>query len=236
MRSISEIRKDSKPIILLGDSNNLDHILELCESSGRQVIGMAGSDHIKPNSQTRLSILDLDQCLREKTRYEFFVVTWWFPFNNAVYRASNKRRDALLDCMKQHQLVGATIVHATAVVSPLARIDHHVSVGALSVLVANCQIHRDVNMKEQCYVSHDVTVGQNTMIQIKSTVTGKVCIGSNSYIGVASTIVNQRGYDAMHIGNNVIIHPNQLVVRDVADNTIISHKKTSFVKSDEVDQ
>ena len=236
MRTINEIRKDTKPIVLLGDSNNLQHIVEICQSSGREVVGIIDPDYPAQDELKGLPLLDKEICFANKDNYEFFVSTWWFPFYDPVYFKMAEKRNMFLKWINDYELVGATIIHATAVVSPTAKIARHVSIGALSMLIANCEIHRDVNVKEQAYVSHDVVIGANSMVQIKSTLTGRITVGHDTYIGVAATIVNGRSYSVMNIGNHVVIHPNQLVVTPVADNTVVSYKKPSFLtKTEQVD-
>lgn len=228
MRTIEEIRTDSKPIIFLGSSYNIQNLVELCQSSGRQVVGLIDPDYSAQKEFHGVSVLDKDQYLNNRNDYEFFVATWWQPFQNSVHIRDLEKRSMLLSWFDEYNLTGATLVHNTAVVSPRAKIDRNVSIGALSVLVADCQIHKHVNIREQCYVSHNVVVESNSVLQIKATVTGDITVGHDSYIGIASTIVNSRPLDPMRIGNHVIIHPNQLVVESVPDNTIVSHKKPPF--------
>ena len=228
MRTIEEIRKDNKPIIFLGSSYNIQNLVELCQSSSRTVVGLIDPDYSSQTEFRGLPVLDRDKYLNNKDDYEFFVATWWQPFQNSVHIRDRQKRLMFLDWMEEYNLVGATIIHKTAVVSPSAKIARNVSIGALSILVNNSQIHQDVNIREQCYISHNVEINNNSVIQIKVTVTGDITIGHNSYIGIASTIVNSRPLESMRIGDRVIIHPNQLVVESVPDNTIVSYKKPSF--------
>lgn len=228
MRTIEEIRKDNKPIIFLGSSYNIQNLVELCQSSSRTVVGLIDSDYSSQTKFCGLPVLDQDKYLNNKDDYEFFVATWWQPFQNSVHIRDRQKRLMFLDWLEEYNLVGATLVHNTAVVSPSAKIARNVSIGALSILVNNSQIHQDVNIREQCYISHNVEINNNSVIQIKATITGDITIGHNSYVGIASTLTNSRPLDPMRIGNHVIIHPNQLIVESVPDNTIVSYKKPSF--------
>jgi acetyltransferase-like isoleucine patch superfamily enzyme len=229
MRSIKEIKKDSKPIVFLGSCHNIQNLVELCNSSGREVIGLIDPDYDSQKEFYGLPVLQKKPYINEPEKYEFFVATWWTPFQNNVHRRNLKKRRLFLAWMESYKFTGATVIHDTAVISPKAMIDSHVSVGALSILVQNCQIHKHTNIREQCYVSHDVVVDSNCVLQMKSTVTGSITVGSNTYIGPGATVVNGSPLNPMHIGNNVIIHPNQLVLESVADNTIVSYKKAPFV-------
>jgi len=213
----------------LGSSYNIQHQIELCKSADREVVGLIDPDYDTQKDFKGIPVLDRNTYFDKKNQFEFFVVTWWQPFQDIVHIRSKQKRLIFLDWMQQFKLTGATLIHDTAVVSPYALIGRNVSVGALSILVNGCQIHDHVNVREQCYISHNVKIDSNSMIQIKATVTGDIKIGHDTYIGIASTLVNSRPLDPMQIGNHVIIHPNQLVVESVADNTIVSYKKPPFV-------
>jgi acetyltransferase EpsM len=228
MRTIKEIRKDTKPIIFLGSSYNIQNLVELCQSSGRQVVGLIDSDYSSQPEFHGLPVLNQEQYLAQHNDFEFFVATWWTPFQSEVHKREIQKRKMFIDWIKKYNLTGATVVHDSAVISPGAKIDSHVSVGALSVLVHNCKIHSHTNIREQCYVSHDVLIESNCVLQMKASITGSIHVGSNTYIGPGVTVVNSRPLEPMRIGNDVIIHPNQLIVSSVTDNTVVSYKKAPF--------
>lgn len=228
MRSIDEIRKDYKPIVFLGSSWNIQNLVEICHSSGREVVGLIDPDYQGQSKFKNVPVLDKEKFLSRKNEFEFFVATWWAPFQNDIHRREIQKRKMFIDWMQEFDLVGATVVHASAVISPQAKIARHVSVGALSVLVCNCEIHSHCNIREQCYVSHDVVIESNCVVQIKATITGNIRVGHDTYIGPATVLVNGNPVEDMHIGNHVVIHPNQLVVKSVPDNTIVSYKKAPF--------
>lgn len=228
MRTIEAIRQDTKPIVFLGSCYNIQNLVELCQSSGRTLIGLIDPDYQSQNYFKNVPVLDKEKILNAKNAFEFFVATWWTPFQNDIHRREIQKRKMFLDWMQDFDLVGATLVHDSAVVSPQSKIANHVSIGALSVLANHCQINKDCNIREQCYVSHDVVIEPNCMLQIKATVTGGIHVGHDTYIGPAATVVNSRPLEQMRIGSNVIIHPNQLVLDSVPDNTIVSYKKPAF--------
>jgi len=228
VRTIDQIRKDHKPIVFLGSSWNVQNLIELCNSSGREVLGLIDPDYEGQSTFKNVPVLDKEKFFSRKNEFEFFVATWWAPFQTDVHRREIQKRKMFIDWMQELDLVGATVVHASAVVSPQAKIDRHVSVGALSVLISNCEIHSHSNVREQCYVSHDVVIESNCVLQMKATVTGSIHIGHDTYVGPAATMVNGRPSEPMHIGSHVVVHPNQLVVNSVPDNTIVSYKKASF--------
>jgi hypothetical protein len=147
MRQIDEIRKDNKPIVFLGSCYNIQNLVELCNSSGREVVGLIDPDYDSQDEFHGLPILKKQSIIDQSDRYEFFVATWWTPFQNDVHRREIKKRRLFLTWMKDYNLVGATVIHDSAVISPKAKIDSHVSVGALSILVQNCKIHSHTNIR-----------------------------------------------------------------------------------------
>jgi UDP-3-O-[3-hydroxymyristoyl] glucosamine N-acyltransferase len=91
------------------------------------------------------------------------------------------------------------------------------------------EISDHASIKEQCYISHGVKIGRNTVVQLRGCVTGDVYVGSDSYIGVGSTILH-RGATATPtmIGDRVLIHPNVLVFQDLPSGSTASLRDKKF--------
>jgi len=58
MRPINEIRKDNKPIVFLGSCYNVQNLVEICHSSGRQVIGLIDPDYRSQKEFHGLPVLE----------------------------------------------------------------------------------------------------------------------------------------------------------------------------------
>jgi bifunctional N-acetylglucosamine-1-phosphate-uridyltransferase/glucosamine-1-phosphate-acetyltransferase GlmU-like protein len=220
MRSISQIRQDHKPIIFLGSCNSIQNIIEICHASGREVVGVIDPDYDLCTEFRGLPILNKETYLTQSDVYEFFVAAMRTPFKDPVFTRNNSKREMLLSWITEYNLTGATLIHPTAVISPTAKIDNHVSIGAMSIVSCGSTIHKNVTVREQCYISHDVEICENSIIQIKATITGSVKIGKNSYIGIASTIVNRLPLTPQCLGENVLVHPTVLVLEGLPDNAI----------------
>jgi serine acetyltransferase len=224
MRTIEEIKQDSKPIIFLGSSSSMENLVEICKLNDRKVLGIVDPDYASQSELHGLPILDKDTYFSQADQYEFFVASWWFPFKPPVFQRDREKRNMLLGWMKEYNLTGANIIHPTAVVSSSTKIDRNVAIGALSVILCNTTIHKNTVIREQTYISHDVEIGENSVIQIKATVTGRIKIGKNAYIGVGSTIMNGMPITVMPIGDNVLVHPTMLVLNELPDNAVVGLK------------
>jgi serine acetyltransferase len=224
MRTIEEIKQDSKPIIFLGSSSSMENLVEICKLNGRKVVGIIDPDYVSQPELYGLPILDKDTYFNQADQYEFFVASWWYPFKMQVFQRDREKRNILLGWITECNLTGANIIHPTAVVSSSAKIDRNVVIGALSVILCNTTVHKNAVIREQTFISHDVEVGENSVIQMKATVTGRIKIGKNAFIGVGSTIMNGMPTTVMSIGDNVLIHPTMLVLNELPDNAVVSLK------------
>jgi UDP-3-O-[3-hydroxymyristoyl] glucosamine N-acyltransferase len=230
MRTIEEIRSNTKPIILLGSSLTSYNLLESCEAQGITVLGFIDPDYMGQTHLYGKPLLDKDTYLTKyKDLVEFFVATNWNPDPHRVTVRNNNKRDMLISWIDEYNLTAATLVHPTAIVSPGALIGRNVSIGALTMVCYDAEIHDDASIKEQCYISHGVKIGRNTVIQLRGCVTGDVHIGSNTYIGVGATLLH-RGATATPtiIGDNVLVHPNVLVFQDLPSGSTASLRDKKF--------
>ena len=230
MRTIEEIRNNTKPVILLGSSLTSHNLLESCEAQGITVLGFIDPDYSGQTSLYGKPLLDKDTYLTKyKDLVEFFVATNWNPDPHRVTVRNNKKRDMLIDWIDEYNLSAATLVHPTAVISPGALIGRNVSIGAMSMVCHGAEISDHASIKEQCYISHGVKIGRNTVVQLRACITGDVYVGSNTYVGVGSTILH-RGATATPtiIGDNVLIHPNLLVFQDLPSGSTASLRDKKF--------
>ena len=80
-------------------------------------------------------------------------------------------------------------------------------------------------VNENARIGKDVTL--NPLVVIGHKVPGGGCpvIGDNCFIGAGAKI-----FGDIHIGNNVTVAPNAVVVKDVPDNTIVGGVPARFLK------
>jgi len=220
MRHINDVLDDQLPVVFLGSSTGMYNQIDICRARGRQVVGIFDSDY---SSQTELHGLPILNTIPDYC--EFFVATSWTPFDGPIFERNREKRQKLLTFMKENNLIGATLVHPTTVVSLGALIGRNVSIGAQSYISHGCRIESDVLIREQVFIGHDVTIKENTVVQIKSTITGNTDIDANVYVGVNSTVINRMPLDRITIGENSLIYPNELVLKSVPKNNIVKSRR-----------
>jgi len=82
---------------------------------------------------------------------------------------------------------------------------------------------------EKCTIFHQVTIGSNTLADSRGS--GSPVIGNNVYIGCGAKIIGN-----VHIGDNVRIGANCVVVKDIPDNcTVVMEKPRLIYKENKVD-
>jgi acetyltransferase-like isoleucine patch superfamily enzyme len=167
-----------------------------------------------------LEDITLDEALDERADCEYLVGTTWVPGQHPISRRTRNKRLGLIGIMQDHRLVGATVAHPSAQISPRARLGHNVIIGSRAQINHGAVIHDHVTVKDQAYISHDVVVGSRSLIQIGACVTGGCEVGEDCFVGVKSTIVN-RHQDGRHmkIGNGTVIAPSVTVFEDLPENS-----------------
>lgn len=214
MRTIQDIRQDHVPVIIMGHCSTLPNVVESLELVGRRVHGIMDRDYRGQEHVMGLPLLPDHEYLRAGTReqYEFFVATGWQPGRDADMQRTNAKREQYLEWMSRFNLVGATIIHPTAVISPGAKFGRNVRVGALAMVNHGAVVHDHATIRDQAYVSHDVTVGRDSVVQIGARLTGNVQLGEHVYVGVSSTVVARRGRP-MLLADHSVTWPGVTVMR-----------------------
>jgi carbonic anhydrase/acetyltransferase-like protein (isoleucine patch superfamily) len=202
------------PIVFLGSSTGMYNQIDICHALGRPIVGIYDQDYSSQETLHGLAILKELPSLE----CEYFVATFWTPFDGPVFERNRQKRQHLLDFMRDNNLKGATLIHPTAIVSPGAQVGRNVSIGALSYVSHGAVIQPNVLIREQVFIGHDVTIEENTVVQIKATITGNTDIGADNYIGINASIVNRMPLNRISIGENSLIYPNELVLTSVPKN------------------
>jgi UDP-3-O-[3-hydroxymyristoyl] glucosamine N-acyltransferase len=84
------------------------------------------------------------------------------------------------------------------------------AVVATGLFRSNTELQRDVRIGSQAFVSHDVTVGERTLIGHGAVVNGNVKVGANVWIGPGAVVSND-----LNVGDDAFVSLGAVVVRDV---------------------
>lgn len=215
---------ESKPVVFLGSGTSMPNVIECLHLLGRPVHGVWDPDYLGQDDLYGLPVLPSNWLDTQPVQqYEFFVATTWMPNRHRIIARNNHKRQELVHEMRSRNLIGATIVHPTAVVSPGAKLGRNVYVGAHTVICHGAHIHDHALIRDQAYVSHGVVIGEDTVVQIKSTITGDVHVGRHCYIGINATVIHRGSYESvMTLGDNVVIHPGLTVLQALPDGAVAS--------------
>lgn len=105
----------------------------------------------------------------------------------------------------------ATVIDATARVSPLARIGRNVLIMAGVVITSDAVVEDHVCVLPNSVVHHGAVLGRHSLIGANVTVAGGTVVGRNCYVGSGSTLK-----DGLAIGEGALIGLGSVVIRDVA--------------------
>ena len=107
-------------------------------------------------------------------------------------------------------------------IHPRSIISREVEIGSGTVVMANVVINPNSTIGKHCIVNtssvieHDNKLGDYVHISSNATLCGGVSIDNNSWVGAGSVIRQQ-----IHIGKDVIVGANSVVVKDIEDNCIV---------------
>jgi sugar O-acyltransferase (sialic acid O-acetyltransferase NeuD family) len=104
------------------------------------------------------------------------------------------------------------IVHATAHVSPWARLGSGVHVLAGVVVNAAAEVEENVILNTGALVEHDCRIGAHTHVAPGVTLGGLVTVGAHAHVGIGATVVQ-----GVRIGERALVAAGAVVIGDVED-------------------
>lgn len=208
-----------KPLIFLGSNSNIGLFVDTAEEMGMTVYGIL-DDNYYGNTESIDGIpfvgseesFDFD---KERDNYIFFVAPSVIPINTL----DRQKRLKMIAIVEQHNLPLATLksnntfISKSAVIHPGAFIGYTACVGANAVMMPHSQLHGSSALPHHCIL------GKNSVIERDAHVIGYTKIGENVHIGFGAALIKSGGPT---VGNNAVIHPRIMVLRDVDENEIVS--------------
>mgnify|MGYP000604641506 FL=1 len=139
---------------------------------------------------------------------------------------SNKVREKI--SKKYPKLNYYTTIHPKSIIS------REVEIGAGTVVMANVVINPASTIGKHCIINtssvveHDSKLGDYVHISPNATLCGGVSIDDNSWVGAGSVVRQQ-----IHIGKDVIVGANSVVVKDIENSCIVAGNPTKKIKEKE---
>jgi acetyltransferase EpsM len=110
----------------------------------------------------------------------------------------------------------ASIVHATAWISPSAQLGHGVVVLAGAIVNAGATIGAHAIVNTAAAVEHDVRIGQFVHLAPGAVVGGGTTIGDGAFIGLGARV-----RDHVHVGAGAVVGMGAIVTADVPDDVTV---------------
>lgn len=125
----------------------------------------------------------------------------------------NKTRKAIALKIIEDGFKLATLIHPSAIISPLAKFESGTVVMPLCVINANVSIGKGCILNSSCVVEHDCKIKDFVHISPNASLAGNVEIGELTHVGIGSNII-----EGIKIGKNNIIGASSAVINDIEDN------------------
>lgn len=104
------------------------------------------------------------------------------------------------------------IVHASAIVSPWARLGRGAQVLAAAVVNAGAEVGDGVIVNTGAIVEHDCRLGAHAHIAPGARLAGLVTVGDGAHVGLGAIVI-----EGIRIGDGALVAAGAVVVRDVAE-------------------
>ena len=104
------------------------------------------------------------------------------------------------------------ILHASAVVSPLARLDAGAQILACAVVSVDADVGRGAIVNTGAIVEHDCRVGDYAHVAPGVRLAGLVTVGEGAHVGIGAVVI-----EGVRIGAGALVAAGAVVVRDVDD-------------------
>jgi NDP-sugar pyrophosphorylase family protein len=208
-----------KPLIFLGSNSNIGLFVDTAEEMGMTVHGILDDNYYgNTDAMDGIPYIGSEETFNfqiEKDLYVFFVAPSVIPINTL----DRQKRLKMISLVEKYDLPLATLkstntfISKSAVIHPGAFIGYTACVGANAVMMPHSQLHGSSALPHHC------VLGKNSVIERDAHVMGYTMIGENVHIGFGAALIKS---DGPKVGDNAVIQPRIMVLRDVDENEIVS--------------
>lgn len=117
------------------------------------------------------------------------------------------------------------IVHPSSYISPRANLDEGVVVTRFCAVNVNARVGKCVLISENCGVYHDSVVGAFTSIMPGVRISGKINVGERSYLGAQAAI-----RQGLTIGSDSVVGMGSTVITDVPDDCTVVGNPAKIIR------
>lgn len=192
-----------KPLILIGGGGHCQSVIEVAESTGREIRGILDLPEEVGKLVFGYPVLGTDDQLVDYVQNCEFVITVGFIKNPSL-------RIKLFNRVREAGGVLATLIASTAYVS------RHASLGSGTVVMhhafvnAGAKIGENVIINTFCNIEHGVSIGNQCHISTGTMVNGDCKVGDNCFIGSQSVLAN-----GVSVCDDVVVGAGSLVRKSI---------------------
>ncbi len=194
---------ENKVIIVGG----FHEIIELCEKSGKEIIGLIDND---------LSGSYLGYPIFGNDAYARSIYDRYPEVPIIISPDSPPIREKLYEHYKSIGFKITSVISPEATVSKSAKIGIGVIIQDGVNISAFAEIGNFVKLNSYSNIMHDVKVEDFVSIAPNAVVLGRVCIGRKAYIGANSTILPN-----ISIGENSLVGAGSVVTKNIEKNSVV---------------
>lgn len=196
-------------MILIGGGGHARVVLDMLLSSGITVLGI--TEKCKQMAVLfNVPVVGDDNVILDYSPDEIMLA------NGLGFAGSMEKRAQIYNLFKKKGYQFETLIHPSAVLSPMAYLKEGVQVMAGAVVQVGSCIGENTVINTRASVDHDCVIGNHVHIAPGATVAGGVKIGDNTCIGAGVTVIQ-----GVSIGRNSIVAAGAVVVHNIPDNVTV---------------
>ncbi|WP_394003906.1 NeuD/PglB/VioB family sugar acetyltransferase [Luteimonas sp. WGS1318] len=143
-------------------------------------------------------------------------------FGFVVSVGSPADRARISNLLSERGHLATVLKHPRAEISPWTEIGHGTIVCANVVLSCNVQVGRHVLINLSCTISHDVAIGDYSVLSPGVNVAGNVHIGREVFVGTNACFINGNADRPLVIGDGAVIAAGACVTQDVPAGSMVA--------------
>jgi sugar O-acyltransferase (sialic acid O-acetyltransferase NeuD family) len=205
---ITHAAETKLPVVVLGGGGHARVLIEAMRANGRTILGVADPALAPaPQGPGGVAVLGGDEVLDKLEASEVLLV------NGIGSIGSTATRDAVFRRGRERGFRFASVVHASAIVSPSAQLGEGVQLMAGAIIQCDTAIGANSIVNTGARVDHDCRIGESVHIAPGATLSGSVKVGDRTHIGTAAAIIQ-----GISIGSDCLVGAGSVVHRDLPDN------------------
>jgi len=202
-----------RQVVILGAGGHARVVIDALRSRHENGIAavLAPDPALHGTTLDGVSIAGDDDRLTEYPPSSYDVVVAVVRFGDHVMR------HALLERVRALGYRIATVVHASATVSPRATIGSGVQIMAGAIVNPGAKLGDDVIVNSGAIVEHDCTVGTGAHLAPRVVLGGRAAVGAKAQLGLGCVVL-----PGLRVGDGAIVGAGAVVTRNVAEHTTVA--------------